>query len=362
MPPASPAPGRGVDPLAGYDYDLPPERIAQAPARRRAQARLLRLPLNGGAFGHHRVGWLAQELKAGDLLVVNDTKVVPARLFWRKPSGGRVEMLLLAPAAPVRRLPEGGEVHQVLLRGLRSQGAGSELRLEAAPDLMARVLERGERGRALVALARPGLELARRWGQVPLPPYIKRPDGPRPEDAPRYQTVYAAREGAVAAPTAGLHLSPELIAALDRRGVGLARLTLHVGYGTFAEPDPAELAAGRLHAEWVEAPEATVAAVQRAKARGGRVIAVGTTSLRALEWRAAGGELTPGQGWCDLLIAPGFDFRVADGLLTNFHLPRTTLLMLVAALAGRDRVLAAYAEAVSLGYRFYSFGDAMLLL
>ncbi|MFZ5587320.1 MAG: tRNA preQ1(34) S-adenosylmethionine ribosyltransferase-isomerase QueA [Thermodesulfobacteriota bacterium] len=362
MPPASPAPGRGGDPLAGYDYDLPPERIAQAPARRRVQARLLHLPLAGGGFGHRRVGWLARLLRPGDLLVVNDTKVVPARLFWRKPSGGRVEMLLLAPAAPARRLPGGGEVHQALLRGHRSLAPGQELRLEAEPSLLARVLERGERGRALVALPRPGLEIARRWGQAPLPPYIKRPDGPRPDDAARYQTVYAAREGAVAAPTAGLHLSPELLAALLRRGVGLARLTLHVGYGTFAEPDPADLAAGRLHAEWVEVPPETTAAVGRAKAQGGRVVAVGTTSLRALEWRAAGGGLTAGSGWCDLLIGPGFRFRVADGLLTNFHLPRTTLLMLVAALAGRERVLMAYAEAVARGYRFYSFGDAMLVL
>lgn len=362
MLPASQAPGSGADPLAGYDYFLPPERIAQSPAQRRVQARLMFLPRGGDGWRHERVARLTRLLAPGDLLVINDTKVVPARTHWRKPSGGRVEMLLLSPAAPARRLPGGGEVHQVLLRGLGALAPGRELALEGAPDLKARVLERGERGRALVALPLAGLELARRWGQTPLPPYIKRPQGPVAADARRYQTVYAAREGAVAAPTAGLHLSPELLAALARRGVGLARLTLHVGYGTFAEPDPADLAAGRLHAEWVDVPESTIAAVAAAKARGGRVVAVGTTSLRALEWAAAPGRLAARQGWCDLLIGPGFAFQAIDGLLTNFHLPRTTLLMLVAALAGRERVLAAYAEAIAREYRFYSFGDAMLIL
>lgn len=362
MLPASQAPGPGADPLAEYDYFLPPERIAQSPARRRVQARLMLLPRGGDGWRHERVARLTRLLAPGDLLVVNDTRVVPARTHWRKPSGGRVEMLLLAPAAPVRRLPGGGEVHHVLLRGLRTLAPGQELALEGAPERTARVLERGERGRALVALPLSGLELARRWGQTPLPPYIKRPQGPVAADVQRYQTVYARNEGAVAAPTAGLHLSPELLAALARREVGLARLTLHVGYGTFAEPDPADLAAGRLHAEWVEAPESAIAAVTAAKARGGRVVAVGTTSLRALEWAAAEGGLSPRRGWCDILIGPGFAFQAADGLLTNFHLPRTTLLMLVAALAGRDRVLAAYAEAVLQGYRFYSFGDAMLIL
>jgi S-adenosylmethionine:tRNA ribosyltransferase-isomerase len=355
--------------LSAYDYRLPAELVAQEPAERRVRARLLVLPRQGGDMVHQRVAQLTRWLRPGDLLVVNDTKVVPARLWARKPSGGRVELMLLSPARPLGLGQGGGqdddqgEVHEALLRSHRPLAEGQELELEGEPPARARVLERGAKGRAKVWLSAPALELAAQRGQVPLPPYIKRPQGPTARDRRRYQTVYAAREGAVAAPTAGLHFSAELLAALKRRGVATASLTLHVGYGTFAEPSAADLLAGRLHAEWVEIPEAASRAVARTKARGGRVVAVGTTSLRALEWRPGpGGVPRPGSGWCDLLIAPGFGFQVADGLLTNFHLPRTTLLMLVAALGGPERVLAAYAEAVERGYRFYSFGDAMLLL
>ena len=352
----------GSDPLAAYDYYLPPERIAQRPVPHRVQARLMLLPRRGGEMGHGRVAHLLRWLRPGDLLVMNDTKVVPARLWARKPTGGRVEVLLLAPAQPHKR-EQGSEVHQVLLRSHRPLKPGTRLTLEGEPPLELEVLERGERGRALVRLPGSGLEVARQRGQVPLPPYIKRPQGPRAEDRLRYQTVYARRPGAVAAPTAGLHLSPRLLEALARRGVDRAWLTLHVGYGTFAEPSPLDLAAGRLHPEWVEISPELSEAVARTRSRGGRVVAVGTTSLRALEWRVGpGGAPLAGQGWCDLLIQPGHRFRVADGLMTNFHLPRTTLLMLVAALAGRQRVLEAYAEAVERGYRFYSYGDAMLII
>ncbi len=349
-------------PLAAYDYALPPELVAQTPAPRRVQARLMALERGGQGLEHRRVAHLTRLLRAGDLLVVNQTKVVPARLLLRKPSGGRVEMLLLNPALPAARV-DGGELHQALLKSHRPLIPGQELHIEDQPGLRLRLVEKQERGRALVWLPLSGLEAARRFGQVPLPPYIKRPQGPMPGDGQRYQTVYAQEPGAVAAPTAGLHFSPELLAALARRGVEQAGLTLHVGYGTFAEPSPQDLAAGRLHAEWVEMPPQTCQAVARAKARGGRVVAVGTTSLRALEWRPGpGGVPRAGSGWCDLLIAPGFQFKVADGILTNFHLPRTTLLMLVAALAGRERILGAYAQAVERRYRFYSFGDAMLIL
>jgi S-adenosylmethionine:tRNA ribosyltransferase-isomerase len=343
---------------------LPSELVAQEPAERRVMARMLVLLRRSGELVHQKVAQLTRWLKPGDLLVVNDTKVVPARLWARKPSGGRVELMLLSPARPLG-LGEGGqgEVHEALLCSHRPLAAGQELELEGEPPARVRVLERGEHGRAKIWVPTPALALAAERGQVPLPPYIKRPAGPTAHDRWRYQTVYAAREGAVAAPTAGLHFSPELLAALKRRGVKMASLTLHVGYGTFAEPSPAELMAGRLHAEWVKIPEATSQAVARAKARGGRVVAVGTTSLRALEWRPGlGGAPKPGTGWCELLVAPGFSFQVADGLLTNFHLPRTTLLMLVAAMGGPERVMAAYAEAVERRYRFYSFGDAMLLL
>jgi len=349
--------------LEAYDYRLPPEMIAQSPASRRVQSRLLCLPRHGGSPSHHRVAQLTRLLRPGDLLVLNDTQVVPARLSARKATGGRVELLLLSPAQPEQRLPGGRELHQCLVRSHRPLRPGARLSLEGGTPLEVVVAQIGQRGRAMVEFPAPALELAAARGATPLPPYIKRPTGPQAVDKQRYQTVYAARPGAVAAPTAGLHLSRELLAALARRGVEHTRLTLHVGYGTFAEPDPADLAAGRLHAEWVRLPAEASQAVARAKARGGRVIAVGTTSLRALEFKAGpGGVPQAGEGWCELLIAPGHQFRAADGLITNFHLPRTTLIMLVAALAGRERVLAAYAEAMELGYRFYSYGDAMLVV
>lgn len=351
------------DLLAAYDYELPRELIAQAPARRRVQARLLHLPRHQGQPGHYKVANLTHLLGPGDLLVLNDTRVVPARLAAAKPTGGRVEILLLSPAQPHERLEGGREIHQCLLRSHKPLAPGIRLRLAGDPEVWVRVLDRGSRGQALVEFPSPALDLAAERGATPLPPYIKRPQGPDIHDAMRYQTVYASQPGAVAAPTAGLHLSRELLSALARRGVETTSLTLHVGYGTFAEPDQAQLASGRLHSEWVQISPEAAQAVARAKQRGGRVIAVGTTSLRSLEWRPGpGGVPQAGAGWCDLLIAPGRRFRVADGLLTNFHLPRTTLLMLVAALAGRERVLAAYRQAMERRYRFYSYGDAMLII
>ena len=351
------------DLLAAYDYELPPELIAQAPARRRVQARLLYLPRHQGDAGHYQVSGLTRLLRPGDLLVLNDTKVVPARLMATKPTGGRVEILLLSPAQPHQSFQDGREMHQCLLRSHKSVKPGMRLRLAGEPQVWVQLIERGERGRALVEFPASAIKLAAQRGATPLPPYIKRPQGPGADDASRYQTVYASQPGAVAAPTAGLHLSRELLRGLARRGVEHTTLTLHVGYGTFAEPDPAQLAAGRLHSEWVEISSQAAKAVAKTRQRGGRVIAVGTTSLRSLEWRPGpGGVPQPGAGWCDLLIAPGHRFRVADGLITNFHLPRTTLLMLVAALAGRERVLAAYREAMEHGYRFYSYGDAMLVI
>jgi len=361
--PASPQTPQRLDPLADYDYELPPELVAQRPAPRRVQARLMALGRDGGSARHLRMAHLCKLLRPGDILVLNDTKVVPARLLVGKESGGRAEVFLLNPALPLERLADGRERHQALVRAHRPVRPGQRLSLAGEGGPWIFVLERGPRGQAVVELPGGALELAQRFGQAPLPPYIRRPNGPSAEDVRRYQTVYAAKAGAVAAPTAGLHLSHELLLALQRRGVNTARLTLHVGYGTFAEPAPEDLARGRLHAEWVEIDEAACQAVATARAAGGRVIAVGTTSMRALEWLAGpGGAPRPRRGWCDILIQPGHRFRAADGLLTNFHLPRTTLLMLVAALVGRERVLAAYAEAVRQRYRFYSFGDGMLIV
>lgn len=364
MLPASQQPAEGPSALAAYDYALPAERIAAHPVSRRVQARLLVLK-GDEAPAHGKVAHLTKYLRPGDLLVMNNTKVVPARLMARKPTGGKVEVLLLSPAQP-QASDESGELHQALLKSHRPLIPGAELILEAAeglPEVRLKVVAKGQRGQASVWVPGSAMRLAKQRGQVPLPPYIKRPDGPFKDDARRYQTVYAACEGAVAAPTAGLHLSPALLAALAKRGVETAHLTLHVGYGTFAEPRPEDLAAGRLHAEWVEISPETSRAVARVRARGGRVIAVGTTSARALEWRAGpGGVPMAGSGWCSLLIDEGHQFKAVDGLLTNFHLPRSTLLMLVSALAGRERILTAYAEAIEQEYRFYSYGDAMLII
>ena len=351
--------GNGL--LSAYSYSLPQELIAQKPANRRVKARLMVLN-PGGGLTHSRVFRLLDWLNPGDLLVMNDTRVVPARIMGRLDTGGKAELLLLNPARPESTGADGAELHQALVRPGRKLGPGACFSLAGQPDIRVEIVSRGGKGKAMVRLPGSGLALAEAHGQTPLPPYIKRDGGPDAEDGRRYQTVYAKHPGAVAAPTAGLHLSRELLRALGKRGVQTARVTLHVGYGTFAEPDPDELARGRLHSEWVEVNEKTALAVQKARRSGQRVVAVGTTSLRALEWAAQSGEICPRTGWCDILIAPGHEFGAIDGLLTNFHLPRTTLLMLVSALAGRERVLASYAEAIETKYRFYSYGDAMLIL
>jgi len=339
--------------LADFDYPLPAELIAQVPADQREQARLLVLGRSGASLRHQIVADLPGLLRAGDLLVFNDTRVRPARLHGHLGTGGAVELLLLAP--------EAGGVWTCLGRPGRRLRRGTVLQL---PD----------GGTAQVAGPRPGgrygvdfgardvAALLAAHGEVPLPPYIKRPDGPLPLDRERYQTVFARRDGAVAAPTAGLHFTPALLAALTAAGVDQAWLTLEVGPATFlpVRDDGGPL---RLEAEWAELPAATVAAIDAAKARGGRVVAVGTTTTRALESAAAqAAALQAGAFWADAVIRPGASFRVVDGLLTNFHLPCSTLLMLVSAFAGQQRVLDAYAVAVRHRYRFYSYGDAMLVL
>lgn len=341
-----------------FDYDLPRELIAQRPLARRDESRLLVLRRESGAIEHHCFRDIAELLAPGDLLVLNDTRVIPARLIGRRPTGGRIEVLLIAPE---------GDMWRALLRGLARIKVGEKLSLEGgalACTLAARLPD----GQVHVAfdLGRDDVMAAlERVGRAPLPPYIRRPPRDDPDaaaDRERYQTVYAARPGAVAAPTAGLHFTPEVFAALDARGVRRTTLTLHVGLGTF-RPVTAERTEDHvMHAEWFELPEAAAQAVVEARAAGRRVVAVGTTSARVLETLARQPKWGAASGWTDLFITPGFEFRVTDALLTNFHLPRSTLLMLVAAFAGRERVLAAYEEAKRLRYRFYSYGDAMLIL
>jgi S-adenosylmethionine:tRNA ribosyltransferase-isomerase len=353
--------------VRAFDFDLPLELIAQEPASDRGAARLLCLDRETGATSHAAVTSLPERLTPGDLVVVNDTRVFPARLLGRRvPSGGAVECLL------VNRLHPTG-LDDVRWEALMHPGQklreGAEVIFEgsaAQPTVHGEVLERRFHGRRVIRLwtgdGSPVDDAVDAIGHVPLPPYIKRAD--RPDDRDRYQTVFARARGSVAAPTAGLHFSRALVEALGDRGVEMARITLHVGYGTFQPVRTERVEDHRLEPERYEIGETAAAAINRALDGGRRVIAVGTTTTRTLEAVAGarGGRIVAGEGATDLFIFPGFEFRVIRGLLTNFHLPRSSLLMLVSAFAGREHVLQAYREAVERGYRFYSYGDAMLVL
>ncbi len=333
-----------------FDYELPASSIAQEPAPR-GESRLLVLD-RGGSERHARVRDLPRLLRAGDLLVVNDTRVIPARLFGRRAAGGgRIELLL------VERLSE-REWSALVKLGKRARPGTA---IELAPGLDAEVVDKDEEGRYRLRFSAPVEPHLERLGHVPLPPYIHRPD--TPEDRERYQTVYARSPGAIAAPTAGLHFSEELLREIEEAGVPIARVTLHVGIGTFKPVTAERIADHRMDRERYEIGEEAAAAIRRTRERGSRVVAVGTTVVRTLESAAlaGGGEVRAGAGATQLFITPGFRFQVVDALLTNFHLPRSTLLMLVSAFAGRERILAAYEEAIRAGYRFYSYGDAMLV-
>ena len=345
--------------LSDFDYHLPDELIAQEAAPRRDAARLIRLDRATGAVEHHHVRDIVDLLEPGDVVVVNDTRVVPARLLGRRdPSGGAVECLLLSRIDDTRwdALMHPGQKLKIGERVV-FEAEGHRLELE--------VLARHYHGRRTVHLAAAGGDVDRSIdavGHVPLPPYIKRSD--RRSDRKRYQTVYARTRGSVAAPTAGLHFTPGLLERLAERGIERHPITLHVGYGTFEPVRTEEVAAHRVAPEYYEVPSETAEAVNRALDAGRRVIAVGTTTTRTLEAvaRQHGGRLWPQRGQTDLFIHGDFDFQVVGGLLTNFHLPRSSLLLLVAAFAGRDAVLAAYSVAVAERYRFYSYGDAMVIL
>jgi S-adenosylmethionine:tRNA ribosyltransferase-isomerase len=351
--------------VALFDYELPPERIAQEAVEPRDAARLLALDRAGGPLVHRRVADLPELLSPGDLLVVNDTRVAPARLFARRATGGRVELLLLEPAGR----DGAGECWRALVGASRAPRRGEPLALPGSytAELLDEPGAGAEAGAARVRIAGPGTvaELAAAHGRLPLPPYIRRaPDDPRTtRDRERYQTVYAAEEGALAAPTAGLHFTPGLLARLEEAGIARTAVTLHVGEGTFRPVRARRTGEIVLHPERFTLPAAASDAIAAARARGGRVVAVGTTVVRTLESRPAraDGAPEPGAGETTLFVAPGHAFRFVDALVTNFHLPRSTLLMLVAAFAGRERVLAAYREAIAAGYRFYSYGDAMLV-
>ena len=335
--------------LDDFDYALPAELIAQHPARERTGSRLLRLSRDG--LSDHRFAELPGLLEAGDVLVFNDTRVIKARLYGVKETGGRIEVLIERVLGPHEALAQ--------IKSSKPPRGGGRVRLAGAIE--ATILDRrDDLYRLRFEGEVPVLAALDRHGSVPLPPYIGHT--PAEEDATRYQTVYARSPGSVAAPTAGLHFDEPMLDRLRGLGVELAFLTLHVGAGTFQPVRVTDLAQHRMHSEWFEIPPAAARAVAAARRRGRSVVAVGTTSLRALE-AAAGpsGSVTAGTGETDLFITPGYRFRVVDRLITNFHLPRSTLLMLVAAFAGLERVRAAYAHAIALGYRFFSYGDAMLV-
>ncbi len=356
--------------VADFDFDLPPELIAQEPPAERSGARLLCLDRASGTIEHAAIADLATRLRAGDLLVVNNTRVFPARLLGRRaPSGGAVECFLVARLPPEPGDAPHAERWSALVHPGQKLKPGAQMIFDGVHTLHGEVLERGFHGRRVVRLlAEPvdgrGVsveEAVEAIGHMPLPPYIRR--GDRREDRERYQTMFAEPRGSVAAPTAGLHFSPALVESLRGAGIELASVTLHVGYGTF-QPVRVELVEDhRVASEHFEIDQAAAGQINRALDEGRRVVAVGSTSTRTLEAvaRAHGGRVAAAQGETDLFIYPGFEFRVVSGLLTNFHLPQSSLLMLVAAFAGREAVLAAYRAAVAARYRFYSYGDAMLV-
>ncbi len=348
--------------VADFDYELPPELIAQEPAARRDGARMLVLDRAKQTWEHRRFADLPDYLRANDLLVANDTRVIPARVFGRKAkegTGGKVEFLLLEETAP--------GVWDALMRSRRRPKVGEQVILDE--DLaVATVLEDGELGRVKIRLesALPWLEVLERIGQTPLPPYISRKEATperRAIDKVRYQTVFAREPGAVAAPTAGLHFTPEVLEQLAGRGVDRATVTLHVGIGTFRPVSAENVEEHKMDFERWQIPSEAAAKVAATKAAGGRVVAVGTTSVRTLESAAARPEgFGAGQGRTDLFIYPPCEFKVVDALVTNFHLPKSTLIMMISAFAGREFVLAAYREAIRERYRFFSYGDCMLIL
>lgn len=340
---------------ADYHYDLPPERIAQTPAPQRDRSRLMVVDRAAGSIRHAIFADLAELVPPGDLLVFNETRVFPARLLGRKTTGAAAEVLLLHP------VPDEPRTWTALVRPGGKLRAGH--RVEIGAELSVEIVSALATGERIVRLHTPlePHEAIQQYGRIPLPPYVEREPGE--QDRERYQTVYARDSGSVAAPTAGLHFTPELLDRLNARGARRAEVVLHVGVGTFRPVEVADPSLHPMHSEWYRVPPATAAAVARIREQGAAVWAVGTTTVRTLESVAdATGVLHADEGWTDIFIRPPYRFRAVDRLITNFHLPQSTLLMLVAAFAGYDLTMTAYREAVACGYRFYSYGDAMVVL
>jgi len=334
-----------------FYYELPEELIAQTPIERRDTSRLMLLDRATGEVGHRHFYDLPDELRAGDCLVMNDSRVLPARLLGHVPTGGAVEVLLLND--------KGGDVWECLVRPGKKMRAGAAASFGNG-ELTCRVVDEIEGGNRLIKFDYQGifLEVLERLGKMPLPPYIHE----ELQDAERYQTVYSRALGSAAAPTAGLHFTPELLQKIEQKGVRLVYLTLHVGLGTFRPVKEEDIEAHEMHSEFCTVSQAAADAINETKAAGGRVVCVGTTSCRTLETVADGqGRVKAWSGWTDIFIYPGYRFKCMDAIVTNFHLPESTLIMLISAFAGREHVLDAYAEAVRERYRFFSFGDAMFI-
>lgn len=337
-----------------FDYHLPPSLVAQYPPPQRGETSLMILHRQTGVIEHRAFGDIAQYLNPSDLLVMNNTRVLPARLIGKKETGGRVEMLLIPSWNGM-----GGE-WKALIKGARKMKQGARIRFEQG--LEGEVGEVKD-GKGKVSFSGEGevMDVLRKIGHIPLPPYIKR--GDEELDRERYQTVFAETEGSIAAPTAGLHFTRALLQSLRENGVRATMITLHIGIGTFAPVKARDIEDHTMEAEWIEISEETAREIEGTKARGGKVIAVGTTTTRALESFSNGsGGVRPGQGMTSLFIHPPYRFGVIDGLVTNFHLPKSTLVMLASAFAGKDLLMRAYREAIRRKYRFYSYGDAMLIL
>lgn len=351
--------------LNDYNYDLPAELIAQQPTDRRDRSKLLLLKRETGELFHHKFYQLYDFLAPEDILVVNNTEVIPARLCGKKDTGGKAEILILDYAGGRKKITDKTEfICDCLVKTSRRPKPGTSIFFDQG--LTAKILNSQDGIYTVKFSAKGDFEsILSRVGTVPLPPYIKRGIGNKTsvDDRLSYQTVYASQKGAVAAPTAGLHFSEKLLAKIKRKGVKIVEITLHVGYGTFLPVRASDIREHRIHSERYFIPRETARVINRARAGGSRIVAVGTTCVRALEYAIDNsGKVVCGSGNCDLFIYPGYRFKVVDAMITNFHLPKSTLLILVSAFAGRDRIFKAYREAIKKGYRFYSYGDAMFIV
>ena len=343
--------------LTDFDYHLPPDRIAQSPLQQRDASRLLVVDRGTSAFHHVQFSEIGEYLPSDALLVLNDTKVIPARLIGHKVgTGGKIELLLIRE--------KGADTWEVLAKPRRSLRIGTHVMFGNGNQLIAEVLAKPEDGHCIVRFDYDQNEtfaaILAKIGMMPLPPYIRRP--PNAEDKVRYQSVYAAREGAIAAPTAGLHFTQELLETLENSGIEIVTLTLHVGPGTFQPVKVDNIRTHKMHAEYIHLGGTTAQRIRTARDAGAKIVAIGTTVVRSLETAGATGTVYPYSGYSELFIYPGHTFNVVDALVTNFHLPKSTLLMLVSAFAGRELIQKAYQEALQQNYRFYSYGDAMLIL